>query len=148
MSISGKAWCELWHSSHNEILTPLSWCPSSGYFKNHWGLELFLKCHQQSQNVYFFYLGPIISLNIHVYSYPGSYFITRGKRIWFDFSGYGHFTSWDSFWINFSTRDDVIGIIFHEVGIPLRHWYRDLYQVMELVGSLVSGLLTRFYLLY
>ena len=68
MSISGKEWCKLWHSSHNEILTPLSWCRISGYFKNHWGLKLFLKCHRRSQNVYFFYLGPIISLNIQVYS--------------------------------------------------------------------------------
>ena len=57
MSILGKAWCELWHSSHNDILTPMSWCVSSGYFKNHWGLKLFLKCHRRSQNVYFFLLG-------------------------------------------------------------------------------------------
>ena len=67
LSISRKAWCELWHSSHNEILTPLSWCLSSCYFKNHWCLKLFLKGHRRSQNVYFFYLGPIISLNIPVY---------------------------------------------------------------------------------
>ena len=51
LSILGKAWCELWHSSHNEILTPLSQWPSSGYFKNHWGLELFFKYHQGSQTV-------------------------------------------------------------------------------------------------
>ena len=68
MSISGKAWCEPWHSSHDEILTTLSWCLSSGYFKNHWGLKSFLKRHRRSQNVYFFYLGSIISLNIEVYS--------------------------------------------------------------------------------
>ena len=72
MSILGKAWCELWHSSHNDILTPMSWCVSSGYFKNHWGLKLFLKCHRRSQNVYFFYLGgPILLLNIQVYSLEG-----------------------------------------------------------------------------
>ena len=35
----------------------MSWCVSSGYFKNHWGLKLFLKCHRRSQNVYFFLLG-------------------------------------------------------------------------------------------
>ena len=148
MSISWKAWCELWHSSRNEILAPLSWCPSSGYFKNHWGLELFLKCHRGSQNVYFFYLGPIISLNIQVYFYRGSYFIIRGNRIWFDFSGYAHLISVDRFWMNFSTGDDVIGNVFPKVGVSLRHWYRVLYQVIGLVGSLVSGLLTRFYLLY
>ena len=68
LSISGKAWCELWHSSHNKILIPLSWCPSSGYFKDHWSLKLSLKCHRRSQSVYFFYLGPIISLNIQVCS--------------------------------------------------------------------------------
>ena len=72
LSILGKAWCELWHSSHNDILTPMSWCVSSGYFKNHWGLKLFLKCHRRSQNVYFFYLGgPILLLNIQVYSLEG-----------------------------------------------------------------------------
>ena len=57
LSISGKAWYELGHSSHNEILTALSWFPSSGYFKIHWGLKLFLNCHRRSQNVYFFLLG-------------------------------------------------------------------------------------------
>ena len=56
-SISGNAWCELWHSSHNDILTLLSQCPSSGYFKNHWDMELLLKCHWGSQNVHFFLLG-------------------------------------------------------------------------------------------
>ena len=57
-------------------------------------------------------------------SYRGSCFITtREMRTWFDFSGYGHFTSGDRFWINFSTGDDVIGNIFPEVGIPLRHWW-------------------------
>ena len=126
----------------------MSQCPSSRYFKSHWVLELFLKCQWRSQNVYFFYLGPIISLNIQVYFYRGSYFITRRNRIWFDFSGYAHFTSGDRFWMNFSTEDDAIGNVFPEVGVPLRLWCRGLYQVMELVGSLVSGLLTRFYLLY
>ena len=102
MSISWKAWCEL--SSRNEILAPLSWCPSSGYFKNHWGLELFLKCHRGSQNVYFFYLGPIISLNIQMYFYWGSFFIARGNGIWFDFSRDAHFTSGDGFWMIFATE--------------------------------------------
>ena len=49
--------------------------------------------------------------------------------------------------MNFSTGDDDIGNVFPEVGISLRHWYRVLYQVMELVDYLVSGLLARFYLL-
>ena len=79
-------------------------------------------------------------------SYRGS--ITRGKRIWFDFIGYAHFTSGERFWINFSTGDDVIGNVFPEVGILLRHWCKGLYQVKELVGSLVCGLLTSFYLFY
>ena len=46
------------------------------------------------------------------------------------------------------TGEDVIDNAFPEVGVPLRHWYRGLYQGMELVGSLVSGLLTMFFLLY
>ena len=62
LSVFGKAWFELWHSGHNGILTSLSQCPTSGYFKNHWRLELFLKYHQGSQNVSFFYLGSIISV--------------------------------------------------------------------------------------
>ena len=50
LSISEKAWCELWYSSHNEILTTLSWCLSSGYFKNHWGLK-FISLEDDLTNV-------------------------------------------------------------------------------------------------
>ena len=55
LSISGKVWCELWQSSHNEIPTPLSQCPSSGYLKNHWGLELFLKRHWGKDKMFIFF---------------------------------------------------------------------------------------------
>ena len=147
MSISGKTWCEIWHSSHNKIVTLLSQCPSSGYFKNQWSLDLFLKNHRENQIVYFFYLGLITPSNIQDF-YRASYFITRGNRIWVDFNEDVYFTSEDKFWMIFCIRDDVIGNVFPEVGVPLRQWYRDLYQGMKLVGSLVSGLLTRFYLLF
>ena len=148
MSISWKVWCQLWHSSHNEILTHLPKFPSSGYFKNHWSLELFLKCHRGSQNVYFFYLGPIISLNILAYFYWGSYFITRGNNIWVDFSGMRISPAGTDFEWFFFTGDDVIDNVFPKVGVRLRPWHRGLYQSMEIVDSLVSGLLTRLCLLY
>ena len=55
-------------NSNTPILVP----QYSRYFKNPWGLKLFLKCHRRSQNVYFFYLGgPILLLNIQVYSLEG-----------------------------------------------------------------------------
>ena len=59
-------------NSNTPILVP----QYSRYFKNPWGLKLFLKCHRRSQNVYFFYLGPIISLNIQVYSSEHLKFLT------------------------------------------------------------------------
>ena len=40
-------------NSNTPILVP----QYSRYFKNPWGLKLFLKCHRRSQNVYFFLLG-------------------------------------------------------------------------------------------
>ena len=95
-----------------------------------------------SKNTVFHTTPPVAASD----SYRGS--ITRGKRIWYDFIGYAHFTSGERFWINFSTGDDVIGNVFPEVGILLRHWCKGLYQVKELVGSLVCGLLTSFYLFY
>ena len=119
--------------------------PESLFFFFCQGLQLWHKCFPVN---FVKFLRTLFSQMAASDSYRGSYFITRGKKIWFDFSRCGYFTSWGRSWINFSTGDNVIGIIFPEVGISLRHWYRGLYQVMELVGSLVSGLLTRFYLLY
>ena len=95
-----------------------------------------------SKKTFFHRAPPVAASN----PYRGS--ITRGKRIWFDFSGYARFNSGDRFWINISTGDDVIGNVFPEFGIPLRQWRKGLCQVKELVGSLVSGLLTKFYLFY
>ena len=114
-----KAWCDLWYSSHNEILTPLSWCPNSGYLKSHWGLELILP---GKPKYLLFLLGTNHFIKHSGHSYRGYYFITRGNRISFDLSGYAHFISEDIFWMNFSTGDDVIGNFPPNLG---SHWGTD-----------------------
>ena len=78
----------------------------------------------------------------------GSYFITRGNNIWVDFSGMRISPAGTDFEWFFFTGDDVIGNVFPKVGVRLRPWHRGLYQSMEIVDSLVSGLLTRLCLLY